>query len=122
MDFIRNKEVKRQIVVNGLLALFWCCICFIVDSKSLWIVLAAIVSVSMVSLFFTYQRYRKIAELSLLIDKLLHGDETISFGQFQEGELSVLHDEISKMTRRLIEQAEALKMEKGNLANALADI
>lgn len=76
----------------------------------------------MVSLFFTYQRYRKIAELSLLIDKLLHGDETISFGQFQEGELSVLHDEISKMTRRLIEQAEALKMEKGNLANALADI
>ena len=85
MDFIRNKEVKRQIVVNGLLALFWCCICFIVDSKSLWIVLAAIVSVSMVSLFFTYQRYRKIAELSLLIDKLLHGDETISFGQFQEG-------------------------------------
>ena len=122
MDFVRNKEVKRQIVVNGLLALFWCCICFIVDSKSLWIVLAAIVSVGIVSLFFTYQRYRKIAELSLLIDKLLHGDETISFGQFQEGELSVLHDEISKMTRRLIEQAEALKMEKGNLANALADI
>ena len=122
MDFVRNKEVKRQIVVNGLLALFWCCICFIVDSKSLWIVLAAIVSVGIVSLFFTYQRYRKIAELSLLIDKLLHGDETISFGQFQEGELSVLHDEISKMTRRLIEQAEALKKEKGNLADALADI
>ena len=113
MDFVRNKEVKRQIVVNGLLALFWCCICFIVDSKSLWIVLAAIVSVGIVSLFITYQRYRKIAELSLLIDKLLHGDETISFGQFQEGELSVLHDEISEMTRRLIEQAEALKKEKG---------
>ena len=56
------------------------------------------------------------------IDRLLHGDETISFGQFQEGELSVLHDEISKMTRRLIEQAEVLKMEKGNLANVLADI
>ena len=48
--------------------------------------------------------------------------QTISFEQFQEGELSVLHDEISKMTRRLIEQAEALKIEKGNLADALADI
>ena len=79
-------------------------------------------SSSAVSLFFTYQRYKKIADFSLHIDRLLHGDETISFGQFQEGELSVLHDEISKMTRRLIEQAEALKMEKGNLANALADI
>lgn len=36
--------------------------------------------------------------------------------------MSVLHDEISKMTRRLVEQAEALKKEKGNLADALADI
>lgn len=66
MDFVRNKEVKRQIVVNGLLALFWCCICFIVDSKSLWIVLAAIVSVGIVSLFFTYQRYRKLLNLACL--------------------------------------------------------
>jgi len=122
MDFIRNKEVKRQIVVSSILILFWGGIGIIVDSKAVWIVLSAIISSSAVSLFFTYQRYKKIADFSLHIDRLLHGDETISFGQFQEGELSVLHDEISKMTRRLIEQAEALKMEKGNLANALADI
>ena len=122
MDFIRNSEVKRQIVVSSILILFWCGLGIIVDSKSIWIILAAIVSTSVVSLFFTYHRYKKIADFSLHIDRLLHGDETISFGQFQEGELSVLHDEISKMTRRLIEQAEALKMEKGNLANALADI
>lgn len=122
MDFIRNKEVKRQIVVSSILILFWGGIGIIVDSKAVWMVLSAIISSSAVSLFFTYQRYKKIADFSLHIDRLLHGDETISFGQFQEGELSVLHDEISKMTRRLIEQAEALKMEKGNLANALADI
>ena len=122
MDFIRNKEVKRQIVVSSILILFWGGIGIIVDSKAVWIVLSAIISSSAVSLFFTYQRYKKIADFSLHIDRLLHGDETISFEQFQEGELSVLHDEISKMTRRLIEQAEALKMEKGNLANALADI
>ena len=122
MEFIRNSEVKRQIVVSSILTLFWCGISIIVDSKAVWIVLSAIISSSAVSLFFTYQRYKKIADFSLHIDRLLHGDEKISFGQFQEGELSVLHDEISKMTRRLIEQAEALKMEKGNLANALADI
>ena len=122
MEFIRNSEVKRQIVVSSILTLFWCGISIIVDSKAVWIVLSAIISSSAVSLFFTYQRYKKIADLSLYIDRLLHGDETISFEQFQEGELSVLHDEISKMTRRLIEQAEALKIEKGNLADALADI
>lgn len=121
MDFIRNKEVKRQIVVSSILILFWGGIGIIVDSKAVWIVLSAIIS-SVQFPLFTYQRYKKIADFSLHIDRLLHGDEKISFGQFQEGELSVLHDEISKMTRRLIEQAEALKMEKGNLANALADI
>lgn len=112
MDFIRNKEVKRQIVVSSILILFWGGIGIIVDSKAVWIVLSAIISSSAVSLFFTYQRYKKIADFSLHIDRLLHGDEKISFGQFQEGELSVLHDEISKMTRRLIEQAEALKIQK----------
>ena len=75
MDFIRNKEVKRQIVVSSILILFWGGIGIIVDSKAVWIVLSAIISSSAVSLFFTYQRYKKIADFSLHIDRLLHGDE-----------------------------------------------
>ena len=71
MDFIRNKEVKRQIVVSSILILFWGGIGIIVDSKAVWIVLSAIISSSAVSLFFTYQRYKKIADLSLYIDRLL---------------------------------------------------
>ncbi len=74
MDFIRNKEVKRQIVVSSILILFWGGIGIIVDSKAVWIVLSAIISSSAVSLF-TYQRYKKIADFSLHIDRLLHGDE-----------------------------------------------
>lgn len=122
MDFIRNKEVTKQIAVSIILAILWLCICVIFDSKSIWILLMAIVSISAISIFFTYQRYNRIAELSLFIDKLLHGDETVSFEQFKEGELSVLQDELSKMTKRLTLQAESLKTEKGNLADALADI
>ena len=53
MDFIRNKEVKRQIVVSSILILFWGGIGIIVDSKAVWIVLSAIISSSAVSLFFT---------------------------------------------------------------------
>ena len=44
MDFIRNKEVKRQIVVSSILILFWGGIGIIVDSKAVWIVLSAIIS------------------------------------------------------------------------------
>lgn len=122
MDFIRNKEVSKQIVITSGITLFWCCICMIADSKTAWIVLVALISSNVIYIYFTYQRYKKIAELSLDIDKLLHGNETISFEKFREGELSVLEDEISKMTKRLTLQAEALKMEKGNLTDALADI
>lgn len=67
MDFIRNKEVKRQIVVSSILILFWGGIGIIVDSKAVWIVLSAIISSSAVSLFFTYQRYKKIADLVCIL-------------------------------------------------------
>ena len=98
MEFIRNSEVKRQIVVSSILTLFWCGISIIVDSKAVWIVLSAIISSSAVPLFFTYQRYKKIADFSLHIARLSHGVEQLSFGQFRAAKLSVLHDEISKMT------------------------
>lgn len=67
MDFIRNKEVKRQIVVSSILILFWGGIGIIVDSKAVWIVLSAIISSSAVSLFFTYQRYKKLLILVCIL-------------------------------------------------------
>lgn len=83
MDFIRNKEVKRQIVVNGLLALFWCCICFIVDSKSLWIVLAAIVSVGMVSLFLPIKDTEKLLNLACLLTNCYMEMKQFLLGSFK---------------------------------------
>ena len=60
MDFIRNKEVKRQIVVSSILILFWGGIGIIVDSKAVWIVLSAIISSSAVSLFSHIRDTRKL--------------------------------------------------------------
>lgn len=60
MDFIRNKEVKRQIVVSSILILFWGGIGIIVDSKAVWIVLSAIISSSAVSLFLHIRDTRKL--------------------------------------------------------------
>lgn len=78
------KKLKRQIVVSSILILFWGGIGIIVDSKAVWIVLSAIISSSAVSLFFTYQRYKKIADFSLHIDRLLHGDEKFLLGSFKK--------------------------------------
>ncbi len=122
MNFLRNKEVKCQFMICVFISVIWGFAgCLIAGIYGL-LVVAACLSLCMVSLIFTYRRYRKIAELSADIDKVLHGNETVSFQKYQEGELYVLQDELSKMTVRLLEQAEALKKEKGYLADALADI
>ena len=56
------------------------------------------------------------------IDRILRSDDTISFDEFKEGELSVLSAEIHKMTIRLREQNAALLTEKQFAKEALEDI
>jgi signal transduction histidine kinase len=122
LDFLRNKEVKRQILISVALTAIWVLIGCLVGGLYALPAFGAGFSVSIIAIAFTYRRYRKIAELSVDIDRLLHGDETISFQKYQEGELYILQDELSKMTIRLLEQAQDLKKEKSYLADALANI
>lgn len=122
MDFLRNKEVKCQLIVSAVLSAIWGSIGWLAAGIYGLSVIAACLTLCITSLIFTYRRYQKIAEISADIDSVLHGNETVSFQKYQEGELYVLQDELSKMTVRLLEQAEALKKEKRYLADAMADI
>jgi signal transduction histidine kinase len=122
MDFLRNQEVRSQIALCavttclfGILGVAFC-------RKFWWIPLLAGCAVSGISLVTTYRRYKRISALSQDIDRLLHGDDSIRFDDYKEGELAVLGDEISKMTLRLLEQSEQLKRDKNYLADSLADI
>lgn len=72
--------------------------------------------------FFTRTRYRRIAEISDQIDRILHNEDHLSIYGHQEGELSILQCEVSKMTLRIREQNERLRKEKNHLADSLADI
>ena len=101
MDFLRNKEVRLQImlcigvtVIGSVLSYFFC-------MKFYWITFLTGCTITVISLILTYQRYIKISSLSQDIDRLLHGEESIRFGDYGEGELAVLENEISKMTLRL---------------------
>ena len=71
---------------------------------------------------FTKARYRRIARLSNQIDLVLHNADRLDLDELEEGELSILHSEITKMLLRIREQNEALKDEKMHLADSLADI
>lgn len=122
MDFLRNKEIRSQMrlcgvitVISGILGFFLC-------RAFCWIPFLTGCIVSGISLVFTYRRYEKISSLSQDIDRLLHGEESIRFDDYAEGELAVLGNEISKMTLRLLEQSEQLRKDKKYLADSLADI
>lgn len=56
------------------------------------------------------------------IDVLLHEGKRLDIVRYQEGELSLLANEIGKMTVRLEEQADSLKADKTCLADSMADI
>ena len=102
MDFLRNKEVRLQImlcigvtVIGSVLSYFFC-------MKFYWVTFLTGCAITAISLIFTYRRYMKISSLSQDIDRLLHGEESIRFDDYGEGELAVLENEISKMTLRLL--------------------
>lgn len=87
-------------------------------------VLAAVSFAALGTVFFVFtkKRYRNIAHLSEQIDLVLHNEDCIYINEFEEGELSILQSEITKMTLRIREQNKALKKEKEHLADSLADI
>jgi len=71
---------------------------------------------------YTKARYKSIARISKQIDLVLHNADRLGLDEPDEGELSILHSEITKMTLRIREQNDALKKEKVHLADSLADI
>lgn len=122
MDLRRNPEWKKE--MTGLLGAGG-----LISAVGLWVsketaLYALAVSVFMNGIYFmlTWKRYKNMRRLSLEIDRILHGEEELELGSYREGDLSILRDEIYKMTVRLREQAERLKGEKGYLADTLADI
>lgn len=70
----------------------------------------------------TRNRYERIARMSEEIDLVLHDKECLYIAKEEEGELSILQNEIGKMTLRIREQNRALQKEKEHLADSLADI
>ncbi|MEK4300484.1 HAMP domain-containing sensor histidine kinase [Oceanobacillus sp. FSL W8-0428] len=67
-------------------------------------------------------RYRQIIQLSSYLRKIMAGDTTLDVRDNREGDLSILKNEIYKMTRMLSEQQEGLQKDKEKLTDAISDI
>ena len=122
MKLLKNKEVRGALLWQLSVSVIACPLCFLFDLRA---GLTAVVLSLLLMLIFcigTYKRYRRIASLAADVNHVLHGDSPIDFDNYSEGELSILHSEIYKMTVRLREQQQKLISDKEYLADSLADI
>lgn len=74
------------------------------------------------SFIFTRWRYREIEKLSGYLRKISSGDDSLDVRDNQEGELSILKNDIYKVTLMLFEHRSFLEKDKLTLTNALSDI
>lgn len=118
----QNKEIKRFAIIFLIITAIGVTAGFAISKAAgvLSIILATAFGVAFFA--FTMARYKSIAQISDQIDLVLHNDNHVYISEAEEGELSILQSEITKMTVRICEQNDALKREKKHLASSLADI
>ncbi len=123
MKFFRNPEVVRTLFLYGLLTAAATVAAWLWDIRFGVFTLILGLLFMLVYTLSTYQRYRRIYNIAVDINRILHGDETnISLKQYSEGELGILQSEIHKMTVCLREQKQHLQDDKIYLADSIADI
>lgn len=122
MGLFRNPEVKRFTVILFVISTLFAAIGFFINTAAGILTVAACASLVAANLLFTKWRYKRIAQTSHKIDKVLHGEQSFVQEDFKEGELAILHSELEKLVIKLLEQADALKAEKVKLSEFIADI
>lgn len=118
----RNKELQLFAAVFTVITISITAAGFAIQQATGILALVASAAFGTAFLMFTKARYKRIAQLSDQIDLVLHNADHLLIGESSEGELSILHSEITKMTLRIREQNDALKKEKEHLAESMADI
>lgn len=121
-NFLRNPEVRHTVILfASAAAIFTAGGFYFSTSAGIW-VLACCIFFTGIYLFTTYRRYQYLRKLSNELDAMLHDGTAIPFSDYTEGELSILQNELSKMTLRLVDQAQTLEKDKICLSDAMADI
>lgn len=118
----RNREFRQFALLFFLIAAVAVTLGFVINTAAGILVLVFAAAVGTGFYAFTKARYQSLARISDQIDLVLHNVDQLYIGTSDEGELSILNSEITKMTLRIREQNDALKKEKEHLADSLADI
>jgi len=119
---LRNREIQQFAVFYAVLSVAASIGGFLICPAAGILAMSFATVMAVAFFLFTKSRYNRIAELSEQIDHILHNEEQLWISESEEGELSILQSEITKMTLCIREKNAALKKEKKHLADSLADI
>lgn len=119
---LRNKEIRQFAALYAGLSAVFIAVGFAAGKETGVLMLAFAAALGAACFLMTRARYRSIGEMSEQIDRVLHDADAVYISESEEGELSILQSEITKMTVRIREQNDALKREREHLADSLADI
>lgn len=118
----RNREIRQFSMVFVAITITAAAASFAIHPAAGTLSLASAAAFGTAFLVFTKARYKSIAQLSEQIDLVLHNADHLFIGETNEGELSILQSDITKMTLRIREQNDVLTKEKEHLADSMADI
>lgn len=119
---LRNREIRQFAILFSIMAAAAVMLGFAINTSAGILAIISAAAFGTAFYAFTKARYKSITRISDQIDLVLHNADHLYIGESDEGELSILHSEITKMMLRIREQNEALKKEKEHLADSLADI
>lgn len=121
-NFFRNREMKRALILMSILSLALISAGFVIGSEAGALLCVGCVLFILIFFVYTYNRYNQLKKLADRLDSMMHYQTPIPFKEYKEGEMSILQSELSKMTNKLVEQAQRLQKDKSYLSDAMTDI
>lgn len=120
--FHNNRELRYSLTILVLATVVFVIVGFLVSGLTGMLILSVCLIIITIFLLTEYYRYRKLQKLSTDLDNLLISGIPLPIIEYNEGELSILANQIQKITLLLKESAEAVQADKKYLADSLADI
>lgn len=119
---LRNREIQLLLLVMGSISITAIIVAAFISSTAAAFVFILSMLLIGTSLLFTRWRYRELAKLSVYLREISNGNDSLDVRDNQEGELSILKNDIYKVTLMLSEHRSLLQRDKIQLTDAISDI
>ncbi|WP_456276685.1 sensor histidine kinase [Bacillus sp. AK128] len=119
---LRNREIRVFIIIQILILCSAILASWIFPAYGITLVLVTGTLLILSNLLKTFWRYKELEKLSSYLRRIASGDSTLDIRDNQEGELSILKNDIYKVTLMLTEHRSQLQRDQVKLTDAISDI